>query len=132
MGGKTEETRIVKKHIHRSLLGLSTWLLLSCIVASADTPPIPQTSEVKYLRYYYPDRLKTYHRFLPSPAPEGLLYHTRMIANANIDDTPEKESIVLIVVDTERRAPFGNWRQAFLLITDIKRAVPKKSIFQTL
>ena len=119
----------MKKYIHRSLLGFSTWLLLSCIAASADISPIPQTSEVKYHRYYYPDRFKTYHRFLPSPAPEDLLYHTRMIATANIDDTLEKESIVLIVVDTECREPFGNWHQAFLLITDLKRAVPKKKAF---
>ena len=72
--------------------------------------------------------------YLPLP-PEGLHYHVRMRATANIDDTPQKEAIVLIVVDTKPRtfpisdADFSNWHQAFLLITDNNATVPKKKAF---
>ena len=84
------------------------------------------------------DELERYHRLLPSPAPEGLSYHGRMIASANIDDTPQKENIVLIVVDTEPRTfsgnppDFSNWSQAFLLITDTQSYwdPKKKALFK--
>ena len=57
-----------------------------------------------------------YHRFLGTPPPEGASYGTRMKAVANIDDTPEKENIVLMVVNSKHE--WRAWSQAFLLITE--------------
>ena len=105
-------------------LGLSISLILTAFIVNAETPKTT-TSEVKYYHYYYSD-LERYHRFLTPLAPEELHYHTRIVADANINDTPEKEKVVLIVVDTKRRAPYGEWVQAFLLITDTDTDSPKK------
>ena len=107
----------------RALLYIS--LILTAFVVNADTPKTT-TSQVTYRYYHSLDELERYHRLLPSPAPEGLSYHGRMRASANIDDTPQKENIVLIIVDPEPRTfsgnppDFSNWSQAFLLITDAK------------
>lgn len=122
----------MKQPLQTTLLGPAISLILTAFVVNADTAKTT-TSQITY-RYYlhYSHYLGRYHphRFLPSPAPKALRYHTRMIAEANIDDTPEKEDIVLIVVDTKREAPFGEWLQAFLLITDTETAgVSKKKAF---
>ena len=119
----------MKKPLQNTLFGLAIYLLLSGSAVSAD-PPIPQTSEVTYQRfpYGYHPKGRIYHRFLPSPVPEELYYSTELKATANIDDTPEKETVVLMLVGaTNREALFpGNWSQAYLLITDTDAAVPKK------
>lgn len=116
----------MKKHLQNTLLGLFIFLILSVLVVDADTPKTT-TPEVRYRRYRaYKEQ--TYHRFLPTPAPKGLYYNTEMAATANIDDTPEKETIVLILVDVdaERYMHAGEWVQAFLLIANTEAAEPKK------
>ena len=122
----------MKKNSQNTLLGLTISLILTAFVVNADTAKTT-TSQV---RYSYPfDYLKRYHGFLPSPAPEGLHYHIRMTATANIDDTPRKETLVLIVVDTKPRtfrrhgALSDNYIQAFLLITDSNAEQPQKKAF---
>ena len=82
---------------------------------NADPLKLP-TSEIEYQRY--PEGRK-YRRFFPSPIPEGLSGDALLKATANIDDTPEKETVVLMLVEQRENYPFdGNWHQAFLLITD--------------
>ena len=121
----------MKKHLQTTLFGLLILLILSCFGLNADTSKTT-TSEVKYQRY--PESQK-YHRFLLSPTPEELIYVTRMKAEANIDDTPEKETIVLILVYMRARSRYEGWKtygdswtQAFLFIaeTDTKEKLPKK------
>ena len=128
----------MKQHIQPTLLGLAISLILTAFSVNAE-PPKTMTATVGYVPFYYTDEprlsaeLKRYHRFLPSPAPEELYYHTRLIAAANVDDTPEEEHIALIVVDTKRRADFGNWSQAFLLIANTQsqtRQLEKKAFFK--
>ena len=127
------KTKIGVKHLQGILLALVISLILTASVpVNADTSKTT-TSKVTYGYSYFRDDLAVYHRFLPSPAPEGLYYQGRMTAFGNIDDTPEKEVIVLLVVGAEPRqtsysddADFGNWSHAFLLITDDKGKNPKK------
>ena len=126
----------MKQHIQTTLLGLAILLILTAFVVNAETPKTT-TSQVNYGYYYLLDYLKGYRRFLPSPAPEGLHYHVRMTAIANIDDTPEEEGIYLIVVDTKQRtlpssgALSDNCVQAFLLITNWKGSKSeKKALFK--
>lgn len=109
----------MKQHTQTTLLALYISLLLSSFPVNSDTSKTTN-SAVEY--YYYespndPDGQK-YHSFLPAPAPEGLFYDTRVHASANIDDTPEKESVVLIVAATSRDVFSSNWVQMFLLITE--------------
>ena len=127
----------MKHHIQTLQLGLAILMLLTAFPMNADTPKI-NTSEVNYNYYTYPgvfydldslNFLKKYHRFLPSPAPGELYYHTRLITTANIDDTPEKEDVALIVIDTKHREAFGNWSQAFLLIANTEAQKIKKKAF---
>ena len=125
------KTRVMAKHIQSIRLALAISLILTASVSvNADTSKTT-TSTVTYGYRYFSDDLAEYHRFLPTPAPEGLYYQGRMIALGNIDNTPEKEVIVLLVVGTKPRptfsdhADFGNWSQAFLLITDNKREFDK-------
>ena len=125
--------------LQNTLFGFVIALILStAFVANADTPQTT-TSQVHYNYYHYPldDRLAKYYRFLPDPAPEGLHYHVQRIATANIDDTPEKETVVLIVVETKPRtllsssADFGNRSHAFLLIANTKGTkIEKKAFFK--
>ena len=120
------------KYIQNFILGFSIWLMLSCLAVNA-APPTPENSDVEYYYYelsYDPDGQK-YHSFLPSPAPKGLFYDTRVQASANIDDTPEKESVVLMVAATSSDAFSSNWAQVFLLITEAETetGVPKKKAF---
>ena len=117
----------MKKPLQTTLFGLAICLLLSGLAVSADTPT-PQTSGVRYQRfqYGYEHRGRIYYRFLPSPPPEGLHYSTELKATANIDDTPEKEAVVLMLVGTEYHTYSLNWTHAYLLIADTDAAVPKK------
>ena len=126
----------MKPHLQITRLALCISLILSCFAANADTAKTT-TSQVNYGYYYLLDYLKEYYRFLPSPAPEGLHYHIRMTATANIDDTPEKETLVLIVVDTKPRtfssngALSDNCVQAFLIIANWKGSkMEKKASFK--
>ena len=109
----------MKKPLQITLFGLAICLLLSGLALSADTPT-PQTSGVRYQRfqYGYEHSGQIYYRFLPAPPPEGLYYSTELKATANIDDTPEKEAVVLMLVGTEHDAFTLNWAQVYLLITD--------------
>ena len=123
----------MKQHLQTILLGLSILLILGCSAVSADTTP-PETPEVEYHGYGVPGNPEgqRYHRFFPRPAPGKFFYDTRRKITANIDDTPEKETLVPIVVDGGGRLePFaGYWAQAFLLILDETEAgVPKKKAF---
>ncbi len=125
----------MRKPIQNVCLGLAIFLILTAFSANADTPKAA-TAQVDYSYYYYSyGDLKEYYRFLPSPAPEGLHYHVRMTATANIDDTPGKETISLIVVETKPRTlfssgtDFGNRPHAFLLIASRKEGKLKKKAF---
>ena len=124
----------MKQPLQNTLFGFVISLILTAFVVNADTPKTT-TSQVHYGYYYLLDYIKADRRFLPSPAPEGLHYHVRMTATGNIDDTPEKEGIDLIVVDTKPRtfssngALSDNYIQAFLLITDNNAAQPQKKAF---
>ena len=122
----------MKQYLQTTLLGLAISLTLSCFVVNADTAKTT-TPDIEYKRWYYSHEGRIYHRFLPDPAPKDLFYQTQMSATANIDDTPEKETVVLILVDshTERRAYTDNWNQAFLLIANIRAGEPeKKDLFK--
>ncbi len=121
----------MKRHLQTTLLAFCISLILTPFVVNADTSKTTN-SEVQYQRYSWREGQK-YHRFLPATRPEGLSYNTRLKATANIDDTPEKESVVLMLIDmpTIQYYPFsGKWIQAFLLIADeTQAAVPKKKAF---
>ena len=120
----------MKQYIQTTFLGLSILLLFGCLAVSADTAT-PETSEIGY-RYDVPSdpEGKSYHRFFSGPAPEELFYDTRQKVVANIDDTPEKETIVSIVADSRHDAFAGNWSHVFLLILDeTETNVPKKKAF---
>ena len=126
----------MKQHIQITRLGLSILLILTAFVVNADTAKTT-TSEVTYNSYTLFNHLEAYHDFLPSSAPEGLHYYARITATANIDDTRQKENIVLIAGNTEPRtfsgdpAEVDNWVLAFLIITDtgIDR-LEKKEVFK--
>ena len=124
----------MKRHLQTTLLALSILLMLGPFsVVNADTSKTT-TSEVQYQRYSWREGGK-YHRFLPTPVPEGLRYNTELKATANIDDTPERESVVLMLLDmpTSQYYPFaGKWVQAFLLIADETEAgvLKKKVLFK--
>ena len=121
------------KYIQPLLFGLSIWLILNSWTVSADTAT-PKTSEIRYQRYSWREGGK-YHRFFPATAPQGLSYNTQLKAAANIDDTPDRESVVLMLlnVPTTQYYPFaGKWVQAFLLIADETEAgvLKKKAFFK--
>ncbi|MDE0683834.1 MAG: hypothetical protein OXI63_13030 [Candidatus Poribacteria bacterium] len=118
----------MNQHLQTTLLGLSISLLLLGSVVSADTQT-PQNADIEYKGYLDapidPEGQK-YHRFLQFPAPQGASYNTRMKATANVDNTPEKETIVLMVAEAGEE--WRDWCQAFLLIVgaETEGAVPKK------
>ncbi len=122
----------MKKTLQITLLGLAVSLIPSCFAANADTTKTT-TSEVKYQRPSSREEQR-YHRLLLSPTPEELIYRTLLTATANIDDTPEKETVVLILVYMKTPArdwmrSYGDsWLQAFLFITeaDTNAKVPKR------
>ncbi|MXV75984.1 hypothetical protein F4Z99_17130 [Candidatus Poribacteria bacterium] len=117
------------KHIQSILFVLSILLILNCWTVNAD-PPTPETPDVEYKRYadfpIDPEGRK-YHRFLRFPAPQGFSYTTQKTALANIDNTPEKETIVLMVAEGGGDE-WRDWCQAFLLITEAETEgiLPKK------
>ena len=127
----------MKKNIQTILFGLAILLILTTLVAVNAETAKTTTSQVTYNYYTLFNFLEAYQGSLPSPAPEELYYHGRMRATANIDDTPEKENIVLIAGNTELRtfsgdpAEVDNWILAFLIITGtgIDRA-EKKEVFK--
>ena len=121
----------MKQHIQTTLLGFAILLILSSLVVNAETAKTT-TSEVRYRYYYREDSFtKRYHRFFSNPASKDFHYYTRMDTTANVDDTPETENIALVVIDTKQGADFGNWHQAFLLITNTKARKPeKKALFK--
>ena len=111
------KTKTVTKHIQNIFLGLSILLMLSSLVVSADPLKLP-TSEIEYQR---DPKGRKYRPFFPAPAPEGISRYVLLKATANLDNTPERESVVLILLDdlSEANYPFtGNWHQVFLLITN--------------
>ena len=121
----------MKKTLQTTLLGLAVSLMLSCFTANADTAKTT-TPEVKYQRHASREG-KRYHRLLLSPAPEELTYRTQLTATANVDDTPEKETVVLILVYMKTIPRDYNWigdkwLQTFLIIaeTDPQRKVLKR------
>ena len=120
----------MKRHLQTTLLAVCISLILTPFVVNADTSKTTN-SEVQYQQYSWREGQK-YHRFLPATLPEGLYYSTQLKATANIDDTPEKESVVLILLDmpTSQYRPFdGKWVQAFLLIADeTETGVLKKKV----
>ncbi len=123
-----KKTKIVSKHIQRILLGLTISLILSAFPVNAETQT-PTDSDVEYKWYDVPidPEGRKYHRFLQFPAPQGASYDTRKKATANIDDTPEKETIVLMVAEAGEE--WREWCQAFLLIAEAEVegvGLPKK------
>ena len=126
----------MKKNSQITLHRLAILLILTAFVVNADTAKTT-TSQVTYNYYTLFNHLEEYQGFLPSPVPEELHYHGRMRATANIDDTPEKENIVLMAGNTEPRtfsgdpAEVDNWILAFLIITGtgIDRS-EKKEVFK--
>ena len=122
----------MKQYIQTIFLGLTILLLFGCLAVSADTAT-PETSEIEYHGYDVPSdpEGQKYHRFFPRPAPEELFYYTQGKVVANIDDTPEKETIVKILADSGTIGAFeGYWAHAFLLILDETDGdVPKKKAF---
>ena len=119
----------MKQHIQNTLLGLAISMILSCVVASANAQT-PKISDIEYQKYEWANNSdgQRYHYLLATRLPKGLEYFTRMTATANINDTPEKETIVLIAVDMKVPLYDRDCVQAFLIIadTDPKAKVPKK------
>ena len=120
------------KYIQLLPFGFSIWLILNSWAVSAE-PPTPEISEVEYHYYDVPSdpEGQRYHRFFSRPAPEKLFYDTRLKITANIDDTPEKETVVAILADSGIIGAFaGYWAHAFLLILDeTEVGVSKKKAF---
>ena len=118
----------MKQAFQITLLGLALSLLLCGSATSADTQ-MPKNSDVEYHYYkgFDPEGQK-YYDFFPAPASEKHLYYTVMKASANIDNTPEIETVVLIVADTNEPPFDGKWAQAFLIIAEAETeaALPKK------
>lgn len=118
----------MKQQLQNKFFGFAISLLLCGSAVSADTE-ILKNSEVEY--YYYKAfdaEGQKYHQFLTTAAPEKHLYHTPMKATANINNTPEKETVVLIVADTGDPPFDGKWSQAFLIIAEAETeaVLPKK------
>ena len=112
------------------LLGLAISLILTTFPVKAETSQTT-TPDVKYQRWYYTHEGQIYHRFLPSLTSKELSYRTRMTATANIDDTPEKETVVLMLVDVHPKKRVYHWVQVFLLITNTQAGkLEKKDLFK--
>ena len=88
----------------------------------AETPDVEYHSSEFSLEFHE----RMYHRFLPSPLPKRYRYETLRRATANVDDTPEKETIVLIATYRMGTGMYEEWSQAHLLITTAEAGVPKK------
>lgn len=114
----------MKQYIQTTLFAFSILLILSWNV-NADNAATPA---VKYHLFDHPGdpEGKMYHQFLPR-VPERSFYDTQLKASANVDDTPEIETVVSILADGGRGSAFdGNWTEAFLLITTTEAGIPKK------
>ena len=127
-------TKITAKYTQNLWLALVLPFILTAFPVKADTSQTT-TPDIKYQPWYYSHKGKIYHSFLPSPKPQELSYRTRMSATANIDDTPEKETIALVLVDVLPKKdvyPIGNWIQAFLLIANTPQPgkIQKKAFFK--
>ena len=120
-----KKTKIVSKYFQCILLGLAISLIFSVLSVNAETET-PADSDVEYKGDDVPidPEGRKYHRFLQFPAPQGASYDTRKKAIANIDDTPEKETIVLMVAEAGEE--WRQWCQAFLLIAESEAGVLKK------
>ena len=116
----------MKRPLQTTLLALCISLMLGSFAVNADTSKTTN-SEIQYQRYSSREGQK-YHRFLLSPTPEELRYRTQMTAIANVDDTPEKETIALIFVYMRTLSNNNNWLQAFIFIAeaDTEAKMPKK------
>ena len=124
----------MKRLLQNTLLGLAISIILSCAVVSADTQT-PKISEVEYKRYKWANNSdgQKYHYLLQTRLPKDLEYFTRMTATANINDTSEKETIVLITVDMKAPPYDRDCVQAFLIVADTEsqtRLPKKKEIFK--
>ena len=95
----------MKQHIQTTLLGCVILLILSCFAVNAETAKTTTSAVTYHSRARFHE--ERYDRFFPNPPPEGFDYHTQMIAIANIDDTPQKETIVLMV--TQPRGESVEW-----------------------
>ena len=109
----------MKQPLQITLLGLAISIILSCAVVSADTQT-PKNSDIEYQGYEWANNSEgqKYHHFLATRLPKGLHYFTRMTATANINGTPEKETIVLIAVDMKVPPYDRDCVQAFLIIAE--------------
>ena len=96
----------MKQTLQNTLLRLTISMILGSGIVSADAQT-PKISDVEYQRYEWTNdndfEGHAYHRFLDTRLPKGLYYFTRMVATANINGTPEKETIVLITI--EKKCP---------------------------
>ena len=124
----------MKQYLQITLFGLAILMILSCAVVSADTQT-PKISDVEYKRFEWANNSdgQKYHHLLKPGLPKGLEYFTRMTATANINDTPEKETIVPIAVDMKVPPYDRDCVQAFLLITETGSEVGaplKKHVFK--
>ena len=119
----------MKQLLQNTLFGFAISIILSCAVVSADTQT-PKISDIEYKRYEWANNSdgRKYHYLLEAGLPERLEYFTRMTATANINDTPEEETTVLIAVDMKVPPYDRDCVQAFLIIadTDPQARVPKK------
>lgn len=117
----------MKQHIQITLLALSIPLMFSCWNVNADNATTPKPAIEAKLFYDPPHtEVQLDQRFLPSPLPGGLSYGRAFKASANIDGTPEKETVVSIIADGRGSVGDGNWGQAYLLITMTEAGVTKK------
>ena len=128
----------MKQHIQTTLFGLAISMILSCGIVNAETQT-SKISDIEYQRYEWTNdndfEGHAYHRFLATRLPKGLEYFTLMVATANINDTPEKETIVLITIEKKVSSyPYdSDCVQAFLLITETGSEVgapTKKYVFK--
>ena len=124
----------MKQLLQSTLFGFVISIILSCAVVSADTQT-PKISDVEYKRFEWANNSdgQKYHHLLETRLPKGLEYFTRMTATANINDTPEKETIIPIAVDMKVPPYDRDCVQAFLLITETGSQVGapmKKHVFK--
>ncbi len=114
----------------RALLYILLTLTAFGVNADTQTRKTPDVEYHSYDHYDFPSdpEGEKYHRFLATPPPDTLSYTTRKKAIANIDDTPEKETIVLMVTQPRGEwVEWGQWNQAFLLIAESEAdGIPKK------
>ena len=95
---------------------------------------LAQTPDVEYhwAEYALEFPGQMYQQFLPSPLPEKYRYETLRAAIANVDDTPEKETIVLTATYREDIGMYEEWAQASLLIvtTEADGSLKKKDLLE--